>query len=385
MFLSTQPEVIIEDYALKLQLIAALSGLFSDSDIPYVHYRMAENLFCSVFKAVNHSRSDTMADASINALGFGVKTFGTKRTSSTEKIAEFDKKSPDLKLLEKSPLQLANRLAELKNERMQLTLNIHEIEKIIYHLVVRQEYCVLLLEQPMDFINTENINIIKSSKRSLIFEDGIHEYNFNFSKSTLMQKFYIKNPIRKIPITIHENPVGLLLGLKDELIILEETHMKKAEDFVILPLYSIRSDAKYVPAKSGLNQWNAGGRERHSREVYIPIPRIVHEIRPNFFPNRNTDFELILPNNKSLIAKVCQDSDKALMSNPNKDLGEWLLDQVLNLSTDELVTYSHLHDLGIDSVMVRKIEFRKYEIDFKKIGTYEEFINGEYHEDEFPI
>ena len=382
MFLTTQPEILIENYALKLQIVAALSGLFSENDIPYVHYRLAENLFCSVFSAVNHSRSDTMADASINALGFWIKTFGTKRFSSTEKIAEFDKKSPDLKLLEKSPLKLANRLAELKNERMQFALNIHEINKIIYHLVVRQENCVLLLEQPMDFINAENICIIKSSKSSLIFEDGIHEYNFNFSKSTLMQKFYIENLIKKIPVTIHENPVDLLLRLKDELIIEGETHMKNAEDFVILPLYSIRSDTKYVPAKSGLNQWNAGGRERHSREVYIPIPRVVHDIRPNFFPNRNTDFELILPNNKSLTAKVCQENDKALMSNPNKDLGEWLLDQVLNVATGELVTYKMLHDLGIDSVMVRKLGFRKYEIDFKKIGTYEEFINGEYHEEE---
>ena len=35
--------------------------------------------------------------------------------------------------------------------------------------------------------------------------------------------------------------------------------------------------------KSGLNQWNAGGRPRHSDEVYIPIPSEIHKNFQGFF------------------------------------------------------------------------------------------------------
>jgi len=384
-FLNSQPTRTIDEYALRLQIIAGLSGLFSESNIPFIHYRIAENLFCSVFGADNHSRSDTMADASIGYLGFGVKTFGTRGRFSTEKIAEFDKQSSDLIRLQNYPLQLAQKLADLKNERMAFAFNLHDVDKIIYQLIVRQEHCVLLLEQPMDFIDSNKIKIVSSSNTSLIFEDDLNLYNFNFSKSTLMQRFPIENIIRDIPVVIHNDPVELLLSLKDDLVLKEEVEMARREEFVILPLYSGRGLYKYVPKKSGLNQWNAGGRERHSREVYIPIPKAVHYARPNFFPNRNTDFELILPNGRYLVAKVCQDNDKALMSNPNRDLGEWLLDDVLNLPSGELVTYELLRDIGVDSVMIRKIGFRRYEIDFKKIDTYEKFIIGEYDEEVNPL
>ncbi len=42
--------------------------------------------------------------------------------------------------------------------------------------------------------------------------------------------------------------------------------------------------------KSGLNQWNAGGRTRNKSEVYIPIPNAIHNNFPNFFPSRNQSF-----------------------------------------------------------------------------------------------
>ena len=52
---------------------------------------------------------------------------------------------------------------------------------------------------------------------------------------------------------------------------------------------------------------------------------------PRFFPPRDTPFDLILPDGKILNAKVCQDNSKALMTNPNLALGDWLLRNVLNL------------------------------------------------------
>lgn len=63
---------------------------------------------------------------------------------------------------------------------------------------------------------------------------------------------------------------------------------------IYLPLVSYNTYGRpYVPEKSGLNQWNADGRLRNSLEVYIPIPISVHRQFHDFFPDRNTQFNLI--------------------------------------------------------------------------------------------
>ena len=42
-----------------LALIASLSKLFSDNTIPFLDYRITENLFCKYFNAINDARSCT--------------------------------------------------------------------------------------------------------------------------------------------------------------------------------------------------------------------------------------------------------------------------------------------------------------------------------------
>lgn len=81
-------------------------------------------------------------------------------------------------------------------------------------------------------------------------------------------------------------------------------------NYVILPLFSERK--KEVPEKSGLNQWNARGRTRDPNEVYIPVPILIYHKFPNFFPPREIQFSLCLPNGSSIQAKICQDNGKAL-------------------------------------------------------------------------
>ncbi|MGL4562195.1 MAG: hypothetical protein ACRCV0_07930 [Brevinema sp.] len=142
---------------------------------------------------------------------------------------------------------------------------------------------------------------------------------------------------------------------------------------IILPLYSTAKGEKYVPEKSGLNQWNAQGRSRHHDEVYIPIPIWIHSTFKGFFPERHKNFILILPNKKDISAKVCQDNSKALMSNPNKSLGKWLLRDVLQLTKRELLTYEHLNNLGIDSVRIDKIDQNTYTINFAEVGSFDLF------------
>ena len=117
------------------------------------------------------------------------------------------------------------------------------------------------------------------------------------------------------------------------------------------------------------------GRPRNPNEVYIPIPIWIHKVFPDFFPSRDTDFELMLPDKTPLSAKVCQDNSKALMTNPNSALGKWLLRQVMDLDEKELLTYEQLEGLGIDSVVVYKHSDRNYSIDFRALGTYDEFEN----------
>ena len=75
-------------------------------------------------------------------------------------------------------------------------------------------------------------------------------------------------------------------------------------------------------------------------------------------------------------AKICQDNGKALMTNPNVALANWLLKDVLQLKERELLTYRKLEIIGIDSVKVEKIDDENFKIYFSKIGSYEKFINS---------
>ncbi len=71
--------------------------------------------------------------------------------------------------------------------------------------------------------------------------------------------------------------------------------------------------------------------------------------------------------------KVCQTGGKALMSYYNRELGQWILRDVLNLREYEILTYEKLALLGIDSVRVDKINDLEFEINFSQIDSYENF------------
>ncbi|WP_052062664.1 restriction endonuclease PLD domain-containing protein [Helicobacter saguini] len=207
------------------------------------------------------------------------------------------------------------------------------------------------------------------------FSDDSNEYFFNFSKSVLQRKFYIPQNAFEINIKIIENPFLLLLSLKDRILNADSIKEKIAgRDYVILPLYSVKNGVKEVPSKSGLNQWNAGGRARNYGEVYIQIPAFVRNNFPNFFPPRDSTFILKTPNNENLNVKVCQQDSKALMSNPNTALSTWLLQTALNLKVGELATYKHLENLGFDSVIVSKDSNGIYSIDIASLDSYDKFV-----------
>lgn len=174
-----------------------------------------------------------------------------------------------------------------------------------------------------------------------------------------------------IEVELLEDPFDNLLKAK-ELFVMETKHARKPK--ICLRLYSSKSDGtKFIAPKSGLNQWNASGRPRHPDEIYIPFPAEDRKLARDFFPGRDEIFKLKLPDGNIIDAKVCQQDCKAIMSNPNKVLGEWLLRNVFGLPEWTLLTYDMLLEFGIDCVIFTKHGANKYSVDFAEVGTYERF------------
>jgi hypothetical protein len=362
------------DYLKLLGAVSKLSGLFSESSVPFINYRVAENIFCKSFNAGNLSRSDTAFDANYNSLGVGLKTFICSGNSSTEKVAEFNSLSRVLQ--EFKGKELAYKLGESRNERIDFASRLYNLEDSLYHIVARKENELLLFETDYNKIDLVNINSVKDNKSSLQFEDGNHQYVFNYSKSTLFRKFIIPQNVFRLPIDIIEDPYTLLLELFEQ-----NKNLKSAEDklikgvnYVVLPLYGIQNKQKYIFERSGLNQWNANGRKRDLGEIYIPIKQEIHNFSPSFFPTRDENFNLQIPTGEIFSAKVCQDNSKALMTNPNKALSDWLLRKVLQIKEGELATIEKLDKLGFDSVIITKSSEKDFKIDIMKTNSYEEFI-----------
>ncbi|MEG0701140.1 MAG: NgoFVII family restriction endonuclease [Muribaculaceae bacterium] len=361
-----------EKYIQMLTLMGRLSNLFAETEIPFIHYRVTENLFCKYCNADNLSRTDTAYDAKIENLGIGIKTFQIKNDQSTEKIAEFNSLSRELK--QYSGIELAKKLAVYRNKRMQVANDLYDITDSIYHIIGRMNRSVCIFDTPYEFINENQITKVFDNNKSLKFSDGINEYTFNYSKSVLLKKFIVPAKNKIIPIEIINDPYAILeqliSGIHESQSVTEKI---LGIDFVILPLFSLRDNN--VQSSAGLNQWNAKGRKRHMNEVYIPVPNKINNIYPNFFPPRDQDFNLSLPDGKTVLkAKMCQVGRKGLMSNPNKDLGNWILRKVLKLEPYELLTLEKLNEAGFDSVIVNKVAPLEYTIDVRR-GT--KFIEEE--------
>lgn len=358
-----------------LQLLARLSKLFSENSTPYLDYRIAENVFCKYFSAKNEARSCHAFDAKLDSIGVGIKTFILKANgTSVEKIAEFDKLKAELDPL--SDFRLAKKLAEFRNKGIDAAVNILGVDDRQYHIVGRMQNLLRIFNSPYEKIDISSIKMEKSNSVNTIrFSDDKNLYVFNRSKSVLMQQFRCPRNYKDVPVDVIEDPYEVLAKcfkrkISTKILLSNE----EAENYVILPLYSTRD--KDVPQKSGLNQWNAGGRDRDEDEVYISVPKFIHNKFPNFFPKGS--FNLELPNGQCLSAKLCQQGAKGLMSNPNKALGKWILRDVLKKEPGELVTMRDLNILNIDSVKVAKLRSGNYKISFSKdYQSYENFIAGE--------
>ena len=396
-FYKAQPQEQREKYKNMLKAIGSLSRLFSASDKPFLYYRAHENAFCYAFEAENLARGDDSADAKKGLIGIGLKTWVGR---GDQKVAEFGELRPQYKDL--SGLELVKKISEYRNLRINTTMKIHGLEEMLYHVVRRnaKDGCgfMEILEMEFDPIDIDHIRLLKNkgNENNTYFTDGKHTYHFSTAKNTLYMIFDDLQLMETFDVSIKEDIFDQLEDIYNMLFgksvapstISKEEKAKAAFDFFMekpgpkyetlcLRLYSTKGSEekgtlkKFVGEKSGLNQWRAAGRPRDPNELYIPYPAEDRRRIPSFFPPRDTPFDLQLPDGKWISAKVCQGGDKAIMSNPNKILGKWLLRDVFQLPEGTVITYDDLLKFGVDSVLFTKLGDNKYTVDFCEIGTYE--------------
>lgn len=372
MLIDKLDQSVIDGYCNYLKCTGMLSGISSESESPYINSRVAENTFCLVTGAENLSRSDCSADAKLGSVGIGIKTFLANNNNTMQKVAEFNRDASMIRY--KSAEVVVDIISNLRNERILSTMRIYGLDTMIYHCIVREPNLIKVCESPMETIDIPSIKNIESKNNGnvIYFDDGKNEYSFNLNKNTLYKRFDTSKALFSIKVEILDEPYKMLSRLLTYGVEAKAGVTINKYDSVILPLFSDRG-GRNVPERSGLNQWNAAGRPRNNNEIYIPIPAWIHTCFPTFFPGRDESFTLKLPNGNELSAKLCQAGSKALMSNPNLELGKWLLREVMNLKEKELLTYDKLQIIGIDSVEVYKVSNKVYKIDFRPIGSYDEF------------
>lgn len=406
-----------EDY---LQLSAALSRLFSDTPKggPHIDPKWLERLFCEAFELQNIAGKSTSFDAlqlraESDRVGVGLKTFLMHNWSPKfEKIAEFNKAFTEQAWDLSDSDALVRRVSDLRNVRVLSDAREYGVDplKSIYHCVgrasVKGTSKLLVFEEPYPLIAVNNLELVDGKSRNAVeFRDGSNIYKFAPSKSVLYKKFgcSLAGASGEISANIIDDPFAELLKWyrgrspngdtpspsgSPSVPLLADSAIAPAQgvpgkDYVVLPLYSTREkSAKSVPERSGLNQWNAGGRVRdfgvsHGKpfgEMYIPVPAPIRQYFRSFFPSRDEQFMLIVPTGEKLIASLCQQGEKALMSNPNKALSSWLF-SILGFTPKAgmPLSYKDLYRVDKDAVRIDKLSDGRYTIRLCPLGAYESF------------
>lgn len=388
-------------YQRSISAAASLSRLFSDN--LYLNSKLMERAFCKYLDAENVALDDVPIDAKIHTAeheyGIGLKTFGhDERTKlKTEKIAEFDK-------LKRKYTHKVQNDAELVidswNNRLDETRAVYGIDDYTYHCLTRHGNTISIVECGFTFIDPCEITA-KESTGGFFFEYDNVKYRYNYGKSVLMRGFDVTKPIESFDVKVMDDPFSILgrlyAEILDEVKPIESFNAKAREDpfsiigrmygempdntkpkpTLILPLFGYKHGIPTVFPKSGLNQWNADGRPRSLKEVYIPYNKREQDLSPGFFPEYKPGhrgdkqhFVVHLPNGKQFNASRCQSGGKGIMSQDNSDFGEWLLHDVLNVEPGAVVTLDTLEERGINAVIFTKNSDEDYSIDFTYVDPY---------------
>ena len=413
-----------QEYIDFLKVFGALSGLFKDiqegtnARKPYLYYRNHEQLYARVFTVEDLTRKDSAFDAVAHfddeKVGIGLKTWIHSKDFTYQKVAEFNKLAPikiDPLIEADKPEEVIKMVAQLRNERINLDKRLYKTDREIYHFVTRDTDVMKIFETSYDFIDLDTIELIDHDKKSFVFKDKLHKYKFYRSKSVLMEEFDAsdKDKIIEIPIELFEDPFELikmirLPHMRSIAMNEQDAEPKVAEDkaveyftnneggqVIYLPLYSDKADGMHVPESSGVNARHGKSKNKGSNtlrpefEVEVRISKWIHTVFPGFFGinalnkdeinnEKINDFDLILPDGRVLRGRVKQEAGKSLQTNPQNALGEWIIKDVLGLtSREDRVTDDLLVALAIDSLKITKIDNKHFKITVAEEGAYERF------------
>ena len=425
-----------EKYIKRLTALGVLSGLFKELDgkngrKPYLHYRNHEISFIDSFEVQGITRKDSAFDAIVRVgdktIGVGLKTWVHNSDSSIQKVAEFNKKSGKLRQLFEAgkDVDLVHRIAELRNSRIDDDKRLYETDLDIYHVITRDTNCFYIIEFPYEKIDINNIKDIHKRDSSIYFNDGKNDYIFNMSKSTLFKRFDASENERilSVKIDIQDDPFSILENISNSesssnerdnsaisslydnnAYLLDEkstfdtsldsessqslpptSSLDKSDNSIMLPLYN--DDTYDVNEKSAFNASLASPKTKGSNnprpayEAYAQIPTYIHQLYPNFFgfnaldddARSNSSFNLHFPNGKIIPAKITQDRGKGLQTNPQSELGKWLLFNIFGLKEYEILTRDIIDEKEIDSIKITKIDNNNFKVDVCSYLDYEKW------------
>lgn len=424
-----------QEYIHFLKIFGALSFLFKDKNSennakkPYLYYRNHEQLFVRTFQEniKDITRSDSAFDVIANFgdqnFGIGLKTWFHKDVSF-QKVAEFDKIAKDELQMINNDSELINRLVFIRNERIlkDIRLRSTSLTDNVYHYITRSDNQMNIFETGYELIDPNAVVKIKNNGRTRGVEwlDKEHnrKYRYNSSKSTIMEQFIapLDRAIVNIPITLHNDPFELLklINLSNEI----DSSSENTETEIYLPLYNVKKadnglPVAYVTEGAGINKWHRPKSENRLWDVELRVPKWIHKTHPgwffgyNFLNTKNHDtnivdsfinkrlrngtsknyvpFTLRLPSGREIKASINGQNGKNIQSTSSKELGIWLLKDVLGLTDSDMTRHSHatitiakLHELNVGSVRLRIIDEQKkiIAIDIASSQAFEDFAKS---------
>lgn len=403
---STFKEEDKQEYIEYLKVFGALSGLFKETTDginakkPYLYYRNHEKLYVRIFEVDDLTRKDSAFDAVANLddqrIGIGLKTWIHSRDKTYQKVAEFNKLAPteiSPLIQEKDYEGVVKKVALIRNKRIELDKRLYNTSDDIYHFITRDDRVMNLIESEYDLIQLDEVKLIESNGKTFIFTDGVNNYKYYASKSVLMKEFDASQEkiLISIPIEEFEDPFQLLSRIALSNIEKQEEKIEKVEyeyeeNTVYLPIYSDQSfdveDHSAFNAQMGKPKTIGSSKPRPEYEAYIPIPKWIHHVFPNYFGVNPFDsesikaskgFHLHLPDGRIVKARNTQENGKSLQTNPQSILGTWILKDVFGLQPYEKLTMKLLNEYGVDSFKIVRIDSENYKIDLAETYAFEKW------------
>ena len=425
-----------EGYVEFLKVYGTLSNLFKQKQvnlIPYLDSKFQETVYARVFESKNVDTGNTPHDIlSIldgNKIGIGLKTW-MNSTPSYQKVMQVKRYKDEINKLNKTgnEYKLTYKISSIKNERLLQDYNRLGLSENnnIYHYVTRDESKFTIQECSYPLIDLDNLENFELNNKSLLWSDGLKDYKYTFADSQIHMKFDNNREdtviVKEFDVEIIDDPFDFLLKAYSSLIDEFNIPSKKQIEIAYLPFYSYdsKNGSKIVNKSSGLNAWNSKPKNKKSkkprpnREIYIRIPIEFHRKHPTFFTEKNimeiiderkniskinkgkdksekipypeeVRFTMVLPNGSKIPGLLTQENLKSFQSGSKdrkygqSDLGNWLLNEVLNLKVGEVVTTKWLEKKGTDSLKIWHEDGKKdlLYIDFAPVGSFEKYMNEE--------